>query len=80
MRRTVQFFTASGTFTDGSIRVLTAADGNEGLAVFRDHADQIHAVVLDLPQAVEVAGAGHTVPGDQPESFVKRSSSPKRSG
>jgi pimeloyl-ACP methyl ester carboxylesterase len=25
------------------------------------------------PQAryVEVAGAGHTVPGDQPESFVK---------
>jgi two-component system, cell cycle sensor histidine kinase and response regulator CckA len=30
------------------LTVLTAADGNEGLALFRKHATDIHAVLLDL--------------------------------
>ena len=30
------------------LTVLTAADGTEALQVFRDHADQIHAVLLDV--------------------------------
>ena len=38
---------AEVTFQRAGLRVLLARDGREGLALFRRHADEIQAVVLD---------------------------------